>query len=91
MDTICRVNDRSFRWPLETLAGLQIPRADLGVIGFTRRGERPVHLPLRVVQSTTARSPGGYQAAVVPGTELNEIFIKSGFLGKSRMLVEKCC
>jgi hypothetical protein len=60
------------------------------VVGFTRQGERTVYLPLRVVQNTTARCLGGYQAVIVPGTELSEV-IMSVLLGKSRMLAEKCC
>jgi hypothetical protein len=79
MDTTCPAKDKIFQWPPDVLTGLNIPKAELGVVGFTRMqidgADRLVYLPLRIVQSAAPVPSNGYEAAIMPGMELSEVFI----------------
>ena len=68
MDAIRRAKDRSFPWPADVLAGLEIPWRDLGVVAFAEdRDNRIVYFPLRITQRQAQAQGGEYRVVIVPG------------------------
>jgi hypothetical protein len=78
MDSDRAAGSTSFSWPGDVLAALQLRRTDVGVLAWTTRRigstDRTVFEPLRVRQRT-ASMPGTYRFVVVPGVQVDEIFI----------------
>jgi hypothetical protein len=79
MDAVEPPEKIPFNWPLNLLASLNIPNADLGIVGLTKYSwgklERDVYLPLRVSQAGKPSKTGTYKLVVVPGVELTEVFV----------------
>jgi hypothetical protein len=79
MDTTRPHGATSYVWPSNVLAALAISRQDLGVLGWVRdagrNGTRAVYLPLRIQQRTDAKEAGRYQATLLAGRELSEVYV----------------
>ncbi|MCP4403807.1 MAG: hypothetical protein GY801_41685 [bacterium] len=79
MDTARPSDTTSFRWPTRLLSGLDIPRRDLGVIGWMTtpigKTTQDVFLPLRISQKGTATLSQSYRMILWPGKELTEVYI----------------
>ena len=95
MDAIRAPGATPFSWPTAILGALQIPRADLGVVAWTRyqigSSERDLYLPVQLDQK--GRSAGsnqgsgkdrsvGYQFALMPGVEISEIYVSVAAVGR---------
>jgi len=69
----------SFSWQTDLLAAINIPRAELGVIGSYQGSvsgaEREILLPLRIGQKEKPKSVGTYRLVVMPGVEFKEMFL----------------
>jgi hypothetical protein len=78
MDSVAALGTTTYVWPGSVLNSLHLSKQDIGVVGFTelRIGseDRTLYLPLRISNKTQKRSQG-YQAVIVPGSELKEVFI----------------
>jgi hypothetical protein len=80
MDTVRPSGSSSFAWPSDLLAGIGIPKRDVGVVGVTQvpvsATQREVYLPLRISQGgKVAAQPISYRLVLLPGVELSEVFI----------------
>lgn len=66
-------------WPANLLSALDLGRAEIGVVAWTRRTEgdteRDVHLPLRIAAGEAADQAAEYALAVVPQVELTEVYV----------------
>jgi Protein of unknown function (DUF2442) len=78
MDSDRPAGSASFTWPADVLAALRLGKSELGVLAWTTRrigsAERPVFEPVRVRQRAAA-TPGAYRVVVVPGVQVDEIFV----------------
>jgi hypothetical protein len=78
MDSDRPAGSGSFSWPADVLAALQLRRPDLGVLAWTTRrignSDRTVLEPVRVRQRAPS-TPGSYRFVVVPGVQVDEIFV----------------
>jgi hypothetical protein len=78
MDSDRPAGSASFSWPADVLAALQLRKPDLGVLAWTTRRigntDRTVLEPLRVRQRVPSM-PGSYRVVVVPGVQVDEIFV----------------
>jgi hypothetical protein len=78
MDSERSAGSSSFTWPADVRTALRLERPDLGVLAWTTRRigsvDRTVFEPLRIRQRA-ASTPGPYRLVVVPGVQVNEIFI----------------
>lgn len=79
MDTVQPAGSTSYTWPSHVLASLNIGANDIGVLGSTKRAvgqtERDIYLPVRISQAGRAIRKGSYQLIILPGVELQEMFI----------------
>jgi hypothetical protein len=79
MDAKRPASPRSFDWPADLLGALNIPKRELGVVGWIRqpvgRIERDVHLPLRITVNQEGSSPGPYALVLLPGVPLSEVYV----------------
>ncbi len=79
MDTLVAADRPRFAWSPDVLSGLGIRRQELGVFGIVpaRVGtiEQMVYVPLRVRQRHDAVRGSPYALVVVPGVELQELFV----------------
>ena len=78
MDSDRAAGAASFTWPADVLGALGLQKPELGVLAWTTRrigdSDRTVLEPLRVRQRAAA-TPGPYRLVVVPGVQLEEIFV----------------
>jgi hypothetical protein len=78
MDSDRPAGSASFSWPADVLAALQLRRPDLGVLAWTTRRigntDQTVLEPVRVRQRAPAM-PASYRFVVVPGVQVDEIFV----------------
>jgi hypothetical protein len=85
MDTVRPPGTTSYEWSPGLLAALNISRAELGVLGSTRvrmgATERTIHVPLRIAQQGKPARARGYSVVVVPGVELDEVFVSLATAG----------
>jgi hypothetical protein len=85
MDTVRPSGTTAYKWPTNVLAALNIQRRDIGLIGwswYTIRGERQrVYVPLRVERQSKPCSSYTYQIVLLPGKELDEVFVSLAQLG----------
>ena len=79
MDTGVRTGSTGYRWPTNVLAAVNLKRADIGLLGWTRLAvggaEQDVFLPLTANQSKPGASTGPYTLLVRPAAELGELFL----------------
>ncbi len=79
MDTTAPSGNTSYRWPIKVLSGLDIPRVDVGVLGWMTysigKARQDVFLPLRISQQGSATPSQRYQMILWPGKELTEVYI----------------
>jgi hypothetical protein len=88
MDTAQPSGRTSYHWPTDILASLKILKNDLGVVALTRysvgQRDRDVYLPLRIKQAGQvgqATRTGSYKLVLLPGVELEEIFVSLASIG----------
>ena len=79
MDTVRPPGEGTFEWPATFLSLYQIAPRDLAVLGWVTltfgEQEHLVHLPLTIRQGEASAEPRNYELLVVPGVELEELFI----------------
>jgi hypothetical protein len=79
MDSEQPAGSASFRWPSDVLASLNILKNDVGLVGTTRmtlgQTTRDVLVPLRIRQQSAPVRTGRYRLVLLPGAELQEVFI----------------
>jgi hypothetical protein len=75
----------AYGWPTDLLAALDVPRADLGVVGWTKARvgatERDVHLPIEIGASRRAPGEASYTVVLVPGVQLSEVYVSVASVG----------
>jgi hypothetical protein len=85
MDTVRPPGSTSYPWPLSMLAALNIPKRDIGVVGWTQytvgKTERSVYVPLRISQQRQPLRSGHYQLVLLPSRELTEVFVTLAAVG----------
>jgi hypothetical protein len=86
MDTIRPTPSQSFGWPISLLAALEIPRHDLGILGWTQnrigKTDHEVYVPLRITQMKDEERSHIYTATLLPGVELSEVYLSLATVGK---------
>ncbi len=79
MDTSVRAGSTRYRWPTDILAAVNLGRADIGLVGWTRLAiggaEQEVLLPLAASQRNPQTPTGPYTLLVQPAAELDELFL----------------
>jgi hypothetical protein len=79
MDATTLPTERTFRWPTDVLGSLALTGQELAVAGWIdlplRDRVEQVYIPLRWGPNRTGHSAGHYEVIVVPGTELEEVFV----------------
>ncbi len=90
MDTFVSSKSSSYTWPINILAALNIKKTDIGVIGWIQYpiGEidNKVYLPLRIKQDEEVNYKGSYLLVIVPGQELEEVYLSVASKGEDGML-----
>jgi hypothetical protein len=68
----------SYRWSSDVVAALELTPDDVGIVAWTERdiggARQPVYVPVRA-GTPTVTPDGIYDLVIVPGTELNEVFV----------------
>jgi hypothetical protein len=86
MDTIRSSGSSPYTWQPNLLAALKLKREELGFTARTSNlvGEtkRDVYLPLRIRQKGPAARSRSYQAVIVPGIELAEVYYSLAPVGR---------
>jgi len=89
MDTVQPPGSRSYAWATNLLAKFNLRKNELSWLAWTAVtvGGTPhdVYVPLRVSQAGGSRSPS-YQALVIPGVELSEVFVSLAPVGRDGRL-----
>jgi hypothetical protein len=84
MDSVVPADKATYLWPTGVLNALHLSKQDIGVVGFTeyRVGSeiRTLYVPLRI-QSKDETQPPGYQLVLLPGSELDEVFVSLAQVG----------
>jgi len=79
MDAIRPGDSRTYSWPSNLLASLELRTSELGIVAWTSylvgKPSIEVYLPLRVGERRAAVPSGGYRLVLLPGVELAEVFI----------------
>lgn len=79
MDSTQPFGNTSYVWPTNVLASLNIGEKDIGVLALTRylvgQIERDIYVPVRISQAGKAIRTGSYKLILLPGVELQEIFV----------------
>jgi hypothetical protein len=74
----------SYRWSSDVVAALELAAADVGIVAWTERdiggARHDVYLPVRA-GSPPVPWDGVYELVIVPGTELNEVFVGVSAVG----------
>lgn len=87
MDTVRPSATESFTWPVSLLSSLEIPRQDLGIIGWIQlligTIEREVYVPIRIHQQQDGGLVGTYTVVLLPGVELSEVYVSIARLGEN--------
>jgi hypothetical protein len=84
MDTVVAAGKTTYLWPTGVLNALHLSKHDIGVVGFTeyRVGSeiRTLYVPLSI-QSKNQKPPPSYQMVLLPGSELDEVFVSLAQVG----------
>jgi hypothetical protein len=79
MDTIRPAAPATYAWRTDVLGELNLKKTDIGVIAWANRAigdrERAVYVPLRIGVTRPARAADTYTLVLVPGVELDEVFV----------------
>ena len=79
MDAQRSAGSKSYQWPSDLLAAVQIPRDEIGVVGWAEatvgNARREVYLPLHIAQGGRPAATGEYHLVLLPGTELKEVYL----------------
>lgn len=90
MDALRPAGTTAYLWPTGLLAGLDLRRPELGVLAWVQHPlggeERRVYLPLRIQQQAQPARSGRYQLVLVPGRELQEVFLWLAQVGEGGTL-----
>jgi hypothetical protein len=85
MDTVRPADSVSFTWPSDVLSAEKLERQDVGVTAATQATvggvERNMYLPVRISQHANASRTDNYKLFVMPGVELEEVYISLGPVG----------
>jgi len=85
MDAAGSAQAPAYRWHSDVLAAQHIPRADIGVLGWTGYSvagvNRDVYLPLRVRQHHPPGPAGVYDLVLFPVVELKEVYVSLAAVG----------
>jgi hypothetical protein len=84
MDSVVPAGNTTYLWPTGVLNALHLSKQDIGVVGFTgyRVGSeiRTLYLPLRVQSKNQSQLPA-YRLVLLPGSELDEVFVSLAQVG----------
>lgn len=84
MDAIVPAGKTAYLWPAGVLNALHLSKQDIGVVGFTEYrvgGEnRTLYVPL-LIRQRNQKPTHGYHLVLLPGSELNEVFISLAQVG----------
>lgn len=93
MDTLRPAGSSSYIWPTNLLASLKLTKGELGIVALTSyqvgKANHEIYLPVRITQQGAVRNSNSYQLLLVPGADLDQVFIslapvnKDGRLGAS--------
>jgi hypothetical protein len=76
---------RFYDWPVDVLAGLNLPRAEIGMVGWIRHPvgkiERDLYLPLQVSAKDGTSGAGPYTLVLLPGVPLSEVYVSVASVG----------
>lgn len=90
MDTMVSSARRSYTWPADLLAALNIPQPEVGVVGWIRnrvgRIDRDVYLPLQI--GARRSRPDNYMLVLLPGVPLSEIYVSLAAVGSDGRAVK---
>jgi hypothetical protein len=79
MDSVRPAGTASYAWPPQLLRALKLGRNELGLLAWTARTiagrARTLYLPLRVGQQKPLLRSTTYQLVLLPGVELDEVFV----------------
>ncbi|TVM02784.1 MAG: hypothetical protein CV087_08605 [Candidatus Brocadia sp. WS118] len=79
MDTQLPPDSDQYIWPTNILSAMDIHKDDIGVVGWTDlmfgQKEQNVFIPLHISQQHQQVDSTSYRLVIVPGRELNEVFI----------------
>jgi hypothetical protein len=79
MDTHLSADSTMYTWPTNILSAMNIRKNDIGVVGWTNlifgQKEEDVFIPLHISQRHRQVDSTSYRLVIVPGRELNEVFI----------------
>jgi hypothetical protein len=82
MDTLRPSGAKSYVWPANMLASFNLGTREIGIVGWTplsiQGRKHDVYVPLRVARQTVATHSGNYVLVLVPGADLNEVYISLG-------------
>lgn len=83
MDAHRPAGSRSYRWPTDVVAALDLAAEDIGVVALTTAvvgsRMRDVHMP--VLAGRPAGQPNTYDLLLMPGAELREVFVAVSAVG----------
>lgn len=84
MDTQLPPDSNKYIWSTNILSAMDIHKNDIGVVGWTNlmfgKREEDVFIPLHISQQRQQVESTSYRLVVVPGRELNEVFISLALL-----------
>lgn len=87
MDAAVPSGGTSFLWSTDILYALHLSKSDIGVVGFTDAkigaGTKTLYFPLRIHQTAKLRLVGQYELIVLPGSELQEVFVSLAKVGSN--------
>lgn len=79
MDSLRPTGNSSYDWPTDLLSALKLTKGDLGIVALTSyqvgNNQREVYLPVRIKQQESTTKSSVYQLVLMPGAELDNVFI----------------
>jgi hypothetical protein len=79
MDTLRPAGSTSYAWPLDVASALGIEARQVGVVGWWETeidgSRRSIHVPVEVSAVEPEVRSGSYQIGLVPGAELEEVYL----------------
>jgi hypothetical protein len=85
MDAAVPSDKAPFPWEVDLLDELHLSKEDIGVVGFidyqVGAENKTLYLPLSIRQKSKPTTIGAYQAIVIPGSELKELYVSLAKVG----------